>query len=73
VFTAVCAKHLFVPLVLFIDELTTRNGLWAGENRYAIAKYRRKQQFDINVYVGIVDEILEGPFARKIKRRRFIP
>jgi hypothetical protein len=66
-----CALNpFFVSSVLFIDEAAfTRNGIinfhnnhmWAEENPHAVVQSRRQQQFSINVWAGIIGDVLVDP------------
>jgi hypothetical protein len=59
----------FVSSVLFTDEAAfTRNGkinfhnhVWAEENPHTVVQSRYQQQFSINVWVGIIGDVLVGP------------
>lgn len=62
----------FLKLVLFTDEAGfTRNGVfntrnthcWSVENPHAIVERRHQRQFSINVWAGIVDGQLIGPYV----------
>jgi hypothetical protein len=57
----------FVSSVLFTDEAAfTRNGIitfhnnhvWAEENPQAVVQSRHQQQFSINVWTGIIGDVL---------------
>jgi hypothetical protein len=66
-----CALNpLFVSSVLFTDEAAfTRNGIinfhnnhvWAKENPHAVVQSRHQQQISINVWAGIIGDVLVGP------------
>jgi hypothetical protein len=66
-----CALNPFlVSSVLFTDEAAfTRNGIitfhnnhvWAEENPRAVVQSRHQQQFSINVWAGIIGDVLVGP------------
>jgi hypothetical protein len=66
-----CALNpFFVSSVLFTDEAAfTRNGIinfhnnhmWAEENPHAVIQSRHQQQFSINVWAGIVGDVLVDP------------
>jgi hypothetical protein len=58
-------------LMLFTDEATfTRDGInnsrnthrWSQENVYAIVKTNFRQRFSVNVWCGIIDDQVIGPF-----------
>jgi hypothetical protein len=60
----------FVSSVLFTDETAfTRNGIinfhnnhvWAKENPHAVVQSRHQQQLSINVWEGIIGDVLVGP------------
>jgi hypothetical protein len=60
----------FVCSVLFTDEAAfARNGIinfhnnhvWAEENPHAVVQSRHQQQFSINVWAGIIGDVLVGP------------
>jgi hypothetical protein len=63
------AEHFFVPLVLFTEAARFGRGVinihnqhqWAEENPHGSIHSRRKQQFSINVWAGIVGGYLVGP------------
>jgi hypothetical protein len=64
-----CAEP-FVSSVLFADEAAfTRNGIinfqnnhvWAEVNPHAVVQSRRQQQLRINVWAGIIGNVLVGP------------
>lgn len=61
----------FISFVLFTDEASfTRNGIfnfhnehfWADGNPHIIHQSRHQQQFSINVWAGIIENYLVGPF-----------
>jgi hypothetical protein len=66
-----CAlKPFLVSSVLFTDEAAfTRNGIinfynnhvWAEENPHAVVQSRHQQQFSINVWTGIIGDVLVDP------------
>lgn len=69
---ACAANPLFLPSVLFTDEAGfTRNGIvnfhnshrWHEENPHGIFQSRHQQQFSINVWAGITNDFLIGPFV----------
>jgi hypothetical protein len=66
-----CALNpFFVSSVLFRDEAAfTRNGtinfhknhVWAEENPHAVVQSRHQQQFSMNVWAGIIGDVLVCP------------
>lgn len=83
-FTRKCIRNpLFHSSVLFTDEAGFNrdgiinfhnNHLWADENPHGINESRHQQRFSINVWAGIVDEFLIGPFVlpRKLNGRSYL-
>ena len=68
--TCVQDQH-FLSVILFTDEAKfTRNGVqnfhnthvWADENPKEVLETRHQQQFNINVWAGIIADILICPF-----------
>lgn len=62
---------LFDRHILFTDEANFsrnsirnfhNNHLWADENPYAIVESNHQEQFSLNVWAGIIDDYLIGPF-----------
>ena len=60
-----------LPLILFTDEATfTRNGInntrnshrWSHENPHSTVETNFQCRFSINVWCGMIDDILIGPF-----------
>lgn len=62
---------LFDREIMFTDEANFsrnairnfhNNHIWADENPHAVVEFNHQEQFSVNVWVGIVDNYLIGPF-----------
>lgn len=67
----IAQNNNFLPKVLFTDEANfSRNAImnfhndhfWADENPHVIRETHFQEQFSLNVWVGIIDDYLIGPF-----------
>lgn len=70
------ANPLFIRTVLFTDEATFgRDGItnlhnqhvWADENPHATFHARHQARFQINVWAGIVGDVLIGPYVLPLR------
>jgi hypothetical protein len=68
-----CAlDSFFISSILFTDEAAfARNGIinfhnshvWAEDNPHVVVQFRLQQQFIINVWAGIIGDVLVGPYV----------